>query len=76
MTHWQDSAACQSEVPTFDAAADKIPGMVEAAKRVCRRCPVVEECLEANLDERWGVVGHTSPNVRSRIRNTRRARAA
>lgn len=42
----------------------------EAAKRICRICPVVDECLQYALDhdERHGVWGATSPKERRKLR--------
>lgn len=36
------------------------------AKRICEMCPAREMCLERNLDERFGVVGGTTPDERMR----------
>ena len=41
----------------------------ESAKRVCRKCPHLTECLEWALDyERFGVWGATTPRERMRMR--------
>jgi WhiB family redox-sensing transcriptional regulator len=47
---------------------------VRTAKAMCRRCPVLAECLELALanDERYGVWGGTSPADRRRILRGRR----
>jgi hypothetical protein len=47
------------------------------ARRICRRCPVTRQCLDAAMSggERHGVWGGTSPTQRTMLR-TRLARAA
>ena len=48
-----------------------------AAKRVCRGCPAVAECLEWALetDQRFGIWGATSERQRAAIRRSRRREA-
>ena len=47
-----------------------------AAIRVCRRCPVLAECLESALEQREeGVWGGTTERQRQRIRAQRRRAA-
>lgn len=43
-----------------------------AAKRVCRRCPVIAECLDYALakPELFGVWGGTSPTERAAIKRS------
>lgn len=48
---------------------------VEAAKKVCRVCPVVQECLAAGLVERHGIWGGMTPHQRARIRHLQEADA-
>jgi WhiB family redox-sensing transcriptional regulator len=80
-TGWRARAACQQ----FDLAIF-FPdhhvyrrNNVAAAKAVCCRCPVREECLEAAMDggEKTGIWGGLTPIERVNLhRRQRRARAA
>lgn len=52
----------------------KVNGMyaerhVEQAKRICRRCPRLDECLTWALDTRqgWGIWGGTTPLERRKL---------
>lgn len=63
---WQALAACH-DTPTAGFYPDG-PGDTRhlAAKRICRECPVVDECLEWALDtgDAWAVLGGTTPDER------------
>lgn len=50
---------------------------MEAAKAVCRKCPVIAECLNfaMDTDDRWAVMGGTSPADRTIIAMKRETRA-
>lgn len=73
--HWQDHAACSgTNTELFFLTIDRYgtdvddPALIEAAKTVCRRCEVREECLTAALDnEEWGVWGETTQDERERL---------
>jgi len=60
---WHDEAIC---VGATDLFFDE--RRIAIAKTVCARCPVRAECLDENLEERYGVVGGTSPRERRRLR--------
>jgi WhiB family redox-sensing transcriptional regulator len=49
VTGWRDRAACKDEDP--DLFHPSSPAQAEAAKLVCRRCPVRSECLDNALAE-------------------------
>ena len=78
---WRHAALCRNEDPelffpigTTGPAATQ----VQAAKVVCRRCPVVEPCLEWALEtgQDAGVWGGTSEDERRALtRRGARARA-
>lgn len=72
---WRADAACRlPNVPLwifFPGRADNVTS--EAAKEVCARCAVRDECLDAHLDERVGVWGGTTEKERRRIRLERQA---
>lgn len=63
---WADQAACQNADPEafFVETGDSVT--TEKAKNICRRCPVVDDCLEYALKERitFGVWGATTANDR------------
>lgn len=78
---WRDRAACIGEDPEIffhdvGPGALKNPGpRAEAAwlkaKRICWRCPVMEECARANLGEIEGVWGGLDPAQRNTLRRLR-----
>jgi WhiB family redox-sensing transcriptional regulator len=69
---WRDRAACVGEDPDLffpigDGGASV--SQVQQAKKVCRRCPVIQPCLESALatgDE--GVFGGLDDRERRRLR--------
>jgi WhiB family redox-sensing transcriptional regulator len=69
---WRDRSACLGEDPELffpigDGGASV--SQVQQAKKVCRRCPVIQPCLEsalANGDE--GVFGGLDDRERRRLR--------
>ena len=72
---WRESAACAREdlnlffpVSTVGAAAQQ---QVAAAKAVCARCPVRQECLAWSLDvgPEFGIFGGCTEQERRRLRN-------
>ena len=72
---WRESAACVREdlnlffpVSTVGAAAQQ---QVAAAKAVCARCPVRQECLAWSLDvgPEFGIFGGCTEQERRRLRN-------
>lgn len=77
---WRDAAACLEEDPElFFPVGTSDPAVMQAeeAKAVCRRCPVVEACLQWALETRqdsgiWGGLDE----LERHNRNRRRARAA
>ncbi len=80
---WRHRATCRDEDPElFFATGNGVSALLQnaEAKAVCRRCPVVAECLAwATSPESWqdaGVWGGMSEDERRalRRRNARRAR--
>ncbi|GAA1855029.1 WhiB family transcriptional regulator [Microlunatus capsulatus] len=74
---WRESAACAREdlnlffpISSVGAAAQQ---QVEAAKAVCARCPVRQDCLEWSLDvgPEFGIFGGCTEVERRRLRNER-----
>ena len=64
---WQDSASCAQVDPEIFFPEKGEP--TSPAKRVCRRCPVRQECEDDALSrrERYGVWGGTSERQRREI---------
>ncbi len=65
---WHENAACSglgNELfyPVRQAAA---------AKAVCALCPVKEQCLEAGLEDKFGIWGGTTERARRKLRRERR----
>jgi WhiB family redox-sensing transcriptional regulator len=76
---WRDRAACRGMGDLFfyrGQGGDEPHHHVAAAKKVCNKCPVKAECLEAGLGEKYGVWGGTTDHERRAIRRERRYRAA
>lgn len=70
---WRESAACRGVDPElFFPVGDTGPALVqvEAAKAVCRRCPVSAECLAFALTTRQdaGVWGGLTEDERAALR--------
>ncbi|MGI8682041.1 MAG: WhiB family transcriptional regulator [Mycobacteriales bacterium] len=72
---WMRQAVCAST----GGADDWFPSQGEAnraAKRVCRGCPVQQECLDYALrrgEVHFGIYGGTTPTTRQRMRRERGA---
>src|SRR5438067_7021541 len=66
---WRDQAACRHEDPElFFPVGTGVPAQIQTAeaKRVCRRCPVMAECLRWALamGQESGVWGGTDGDER------------
>ncbi|MBB4889602.1 WhiB family redox-sensing transcriptional regulator [Streptomyces netropsis] len=75
--NWRQDAACREEDPDlFFPVGTTGPAVTqtEDAKSVCRRCPVMEQCLRwaMNSGQEYGVWGATSEKDRQAIRAGRR----
>lgn len=72
---WKASAEC-ADLPTDlffpDTGGQSVPD-VAAAKTVCERCPVRQECLDYAVDrgERWGIWGGLTYTERRTVRRKR-----
>jgi WhiB family redox-sensing transcriptional regulator len=75
--HWRDFAACVQEdlnlffpMSTSGQAAER---QVEAAKQVCRACPVQQSCLEWALEvgPEFGIFGGSTEAERRILRSRR-----
>jgi WhiB family redox-sensing transcriptional regulator len=72
---WRADAACRDVDPALFFPDDKRWLDSRAAKAVCATCPVRADCLEAGIDERFGVWGGLTERER-RIERRRRKTAA
>jgi len=75
---WRDEAACRHEnADLFFPAGNTglAAGQIEAAKAVCRPCPVQDACLRFALEtnQEAGVWGGRDEDERRRLRRTWRA---
>ncbi len=62
---WMESAECRSEEPEkfyFDSEGF----LRKLAEQYCKKCPVINECLEyaLNTEEMYGLWGGTTPRQR------------
>lgn len=78
---WRRSAACRGENPELFfpiGTGGPAARQIEQAKEICRRCPVVAQCLESALanGEDEGIWGATTPEERRMIRRSRSRRLA
>lgn len=67
---WRHAAACRDTDPDLwflDSHENAV-----MAKRVCRACPVRDECRETHLGETVGIFGGLSPVERQQERRRRR----
>lgn len=76
---WRQDAACIGEDPElFFPVGTTGPALeqVERAKAVCRRCPVIDQCLEWALatNQDSGVWGGMSEDERRALRRSRQRR--
>ena len=77
--HWREDAACL-EQPThlfFPVGRGTGEERWDAAKAVCERCTVRNDCLNLVIgleehDDRWGVFGGLSPMERRTLRQKRK----
>ena len=81
MSDWRHYAACRDEDPEpFFAIGNTGPALlqIEDAKAVCRRCDVIDQCLQWALEsgQDAGVAGGMSEDERRALkRRAARARA-
>ncbi len=69
--------ACRNEDPELFFSVGKMPEkQAEQAKAICRRCKVIDWCLEYALKEdmRYGVWGGKTEEERSKMKLTRKRR--
>jgi WhiB family transcriptional regulator, redox-sensing transcriptional regulator len=71
---WQDSALCVQTDP--EAFFPEKGGSVRQPKAICRRCPVVAECLDYALEhgERFGIWGGLTERERRLLLAARAAK--
>jgi WhiB family redox-sensing transcriptional regulator len=65
---WYERANCIGTDPEafyFEEHQTRMPALV---RRICNNCEVRNECLEAGMDEDWGIWGGMTKSERIRIR--------
>lgn len=69
---WMDRGLCREIGPDLFLSEDCHTG--RKAKEVCRRCPVINECLSWAIEnpDILGVLGGTTPRERQTLRGLRR----
>jgi WhiB family transcriptional regulator, redox-sensing transcriptional regulator len=70
---WAHLAACRDAAGVDFYAEGKnkaVQREIERARAVCRACPVDLSCLEAGLQEKFGLWGGLTPVERRRLRKT------
>ncbi len=74
---WHSQAACRAhpELSWFPERGDP-PEAIDAARAVCRTCPVAEECRDFGLREGHGLWGGLTVLERRQLRRQRRQPAA
>lgn len=69
---WMKRARCADADPAlfFPEPGEDNTMKTDAAKRICRHCPVKARCLQWAFEtgDRWAVLGETTPNQRTRLR--------
>lgn len=66
-TNWRDQAICTADPDAMFPGTSRTG--IEAAKEICRRCPVIQECGEWALDTRqdYGICGGLTAGERRSI---------
>jgi WhiB family redox-sensing transcriptional regulator len=71
---WRERAACRGVPPDlFFPPKPRTTANYKAAKKICEKCPVQEQCLNLVLpletvDDRFGLFGGMTPSERRRLR--------
>ena len=67
---WVVSALCRQVDPDlwFPEQGGGGAAHVKMVKKICRECPVRQECLDLGLDERYGIWGGYSERERRYMR--------
>jgi hypothetical protein len=71
---WMEEASCRKRrndfwYPPLDT--DVPDNYYAIGREVCHRCPVWDKCLDAGIDEKWGMWGGLTPQERTVIVTTR-----
>lgn len=72
---WTQAACIGEPLELFFA---ECPELVEQARAVCHRCPIVDACADwaLSVPEEWGVFGALTPKERYAIRRKQRTKGA
>ena len=69
---WHENAACSGLGNEMFFASRGSVTQARAARAVCAVCPVLEQCREAGLGEKYGIWGGTTERDRRILRRRRR----
>lgn len=75
---WQEEAACQYVDPELFFILKGQTTKVRQAKKICRSCPVVDQCREwaIEIGDRHAILGGTTERDRRHLRKARHAGGA
>lgn len=67
---WMESASCRKRkndfwFPPLDSSNPD--NYYSIGREICRRCPVWDKCLDAGIDEKWGMWGGLTPQERTAL---------
>ena len=65
---WMEEASCRKRKNDFwypPLDTDVPDNYYAIGREVCHRCPVWEKCLDAGIDEKWGMWGGLTPQERT-----------
>ena len=65
--HWREQAACRGMDPASFFPQPSATQVGQAAKRICARCPVAEDCLRDLGHEDAGIVGGKTLRDRAKM---------
>lgn len=67
---WRHRALCYGEDPELFFPVKNSEEAAKEAKRICRQCPVADECLQEAIDagEQFGIWGGQTEDERCRLR--------
>ena len=67
---WMESASCRKRKNDFwypPLDTDVPDNYYAIGREVCHRCPVWSSCLDAGIDEKWGMWGGLTPQERTAL---------
>lgn len=67
---WMENAICRKKKNDFwypPLDSDDPESYYAIGREICHRCPVWDKCLDAGIDEKWGMWGGLTPQERTAI---------